>query len=216
MGRETKSFSRGDAKFKQEKNILVLCEDSKSGKEYLEQAAAYFRANLVVEIAHPDCTHPSGIVESAIEQQNKYDEVYCAIDRDSHLCFDRALQMAAAHKKITIIKSYPCFEFWILIHFLNTTKPYEKKGKLSPGACVVRDIRKKTPLAEYDKGKKNSYFKDLIGAPFQTARNNSPKILRQAIQNGDLNPSTEVHLLIDRFEALSSPTPTAKKAGRRP
>ncbi len=207
MSRSANSFGRGQAKFQQEKRILVLCEDSKSGKEYLEQAAAHFRAQLLVDVAHPDCTHPSGIVQAAIDRQDKHDEVYCVIDRDTHKCFNLALSMAKQHPKITLIKSFPCFEFWILIHFINTTKPYQRQGKLSPGACVIRDIRSGTPLKSYDKGKRNSYFSDLLGVPFTTARNNSPKILNLATQSGNSNPSTEVHLLIDRFESLSSPTP---------
>lgn len=99
MARSANSFARGESKYAPEKRVLVLCEDTKSGKQYLEEAAEYFRANLLVDIAHAGVTHPSGIVEHAIARQRKFDEVYCAIDRDSHACFDRALDIARPHKK---------------------------------------------------------------------------------------------------------------------
>lgn len=41
-------------------SMVVLCEDSKSGKRYLEEAAFHFRAKAQVEIAYCGVTHPSG------------------------------------------------------------------------------------------------------------------------------------------------------------
>lgn len=210
MARTASSFARGEPKFSEEKLILVLCEDTKSGKQYLQEAASHFRANLLVDVAHAGVTHPSGIVAHAIERQNKYDEVYCAIDRDSHVCFDRALDMAKAHKKITVIPSYPSFEFWILLHFGYSRKPFNRTGRLSPGDCVIRDIKTYALLADYDKGKDRSYFNELLGKPFQIARKAAPRVLKDAQDSEALNPSTEIHLLIDKFESLSAPKKLVK------
>lgn len=205
MARSASSFGRGESKYAPEKKILVLCEDTKSGKQYLEEAAAHFRANLLVDIAHAGVTHPSGIVEHAIARQSKFDEIYCAIDRDSHICFDKALNIAQPHKKITIIPSYPSFEFWILLHFGYCTKPFERTGRASPGENVIKEIKTKPNFSNYDKGKDRSYFHELLGAPFDLARKVSPKILADAEQQKNLNPSTKIHLLIDKFESLSAP-----------
>lgn len=210
MARTASSFSRGEPKFSEEKQILVLCEDTKSGKLYLQEAADYFRAALLVDVAHAGVTHPSGIVAHAIERQHKYDEVYCAIDRDSHACFDKALDMAKAHKKITIVPSYPSFEFWILLHFGYCRKPFNRTGRLSPGGCVIKDIKTYPLLADYDKGKDRSYFNELLGDPFQIARKASPRVLKDAQDSKAPNPSTEIHLLIDKFESLSAPRKIAK------
>ena len=205
MARSANSFSRGEPKFVPEKKILVLCEDTKSGKQYLEEAANYFRAALLVDIAHAGVTHPSGIVEHAIRRQTRFDEVYCAIDRDSHVCFDRALDLARPHKKITVIPSYPSFEFWILLHFGYCRKPFSRTGRSSPGDNVIKEIKTKPLLADYDKGKDRSYFQELLGGPFDIARKCSPKVLLDAENSEQLNPSTKVHILINKFESLSAP-----------
>jgi hypothetical protein len=205
MARNASSFARGEPKFATEKRILVLCEDTKSGKQYLQEAADYFRAALLVDVAHAGVTHPSGIVAHAIKRQTKYDEVYCAIDRDSHVCFDKAINMAQAHEKIKIVPSYPSFEFWILLHFGYCRKPFNRTERLSPGGCVIKDIKANPLLADYDKGKDRSYFHELLGGPFDTARKVSPRVLKDAKDSNQLNPSTEIHILIEKFESLSAP-----------
>lgn len=205
MARNANSFARGEPKFAAEKKILVLCEDTKSGKQYLQEAADHFRAALLVDVAHAGVTHPSGIVEHAIQRQKKYDEVYCVIDRDSHVCFNKAIHMAHQHEKITIVPSYPSFEFWILLHFGYCRKPFNRTGRLSPGGSVIRDIKAHPLLADYDKGKDRSYFQELLGEPFNSARKVAPMVLKDAKDSNQLNPSTEIHVLIDKFESLSAP-----------
>lgn len=185
----------------------MLCEDSKSGKRYLEEAAFYFRAKAQVEIAHCGVTHPSGIVERAISRQKYFDKVFCVLDRDTHLCFQRALNVAQPHPKIKVIASYPCFEFWLLLHFGFNRKPFRAVGKHSPGELVSKSLREKPTMEKYEKGKDINYFAQLLGAPFQTARTLAPKILEDVAISGEPNPSTEIHLLMDEFESLSKPQP---------
>jgi hypothetical protein len=95
MARSIRLFDRKAPRFKPQPKVLILCEDSKSGKRYLEEAAFHFRANAQVEIAHCGITHPSGIVKTAIARQKGFDKVFCALDRDMHLCFERAIDLAA-------------------------------------------------------------------------------------------------------------------------
>ncbi|WP_248768871.1 RloB family protein [Pseudomonas sp. MWU12-2345] len=205
MARSANSFKRKDSRFKPQPKVLILCEDSKSGKRYLEDAAFHFRAHAQVEIAHCGVTHPSGIVERAIERQKSFDKVFCALDRDTHLCFDRALDLAKPHRKIKVIKSFPCFEFWLLLHFGYNRQPFAAAGKYSPADQVSRKLREKAEMAAYEKGRETSYFGKLLGAPFTQARKLAPRILDEAARDGELNPSTEIHLLMDEFESLSKP-----------
>ncbi|MNF95547.1 hypothetical protein D3C84_783080 [compost metagenome] len=205
MGRSAKSFDRRGARFKPQPKVLILCEDSKSGKRYLEDASHHFRANTLVEIAHCGVTHPSGIVQEAIKRQKNFDKVFCALDRDTHLCFDKAVDLASAHPKVKIIASYPCFEFWLLLHFGYSRKPFMATGKFSPGDLVAKDLRGKPNMEDYEKGRDCSYFRKLLGEPFQNARVFGAKTLNDSIKDGELNPSTEIHLLMDEFEALSKP-----------
>ncbi|WP_338509508.1 RloB family protein [Pseudomonas trivialis] len=207
MARTADSFKRKDSKFLQVPTILVVCEDLLSGKNYLEDAAVHFRANAKVEIMHCGLTHPKGIVEYAIGRQKKFDKVFCAIDRDTHESFEEALMMARAHEKVNVIASYPCFEYWLLLHFGYTRKPYTRSGNNSAGDNVGVDLRGKNGMADYVKSGGRGYFKKLLGEPFKQARLLSPRILEDAFQSGDMNPSTQLHLLIDEFESISKPKP---------
>jgi len=200
-----RSFDRKGSRFKAQPKVLVLCEDSKSGKRYLEEAAFYFRAKAQVEIVHCGITHPSGIVERAVVRQKQFDKVFCVLDRDTHLCFERALNVARSHPRITVIASYPCFEFWLLLHFGFNRKPFRAVGKNSPGDLVTKSLRAKPGMFRYEKGRDISYFTQLLGEPFNVARTLAPKILEDVSVSGQPNPSTEIHLLMDEFEALSKP-----------
>lgn len=205
MARTADSFRRKESRFRQLPTVLVLCEDLKSGKSYLEDAAIHFRANAKVEIAHCGVTHPKGIVERAIERQNKFDKVFCAIDRDTHESFDEAIRLAAAHQKITVIASYPCFEFWLLLHFGYSRKPFARSGRHSSGDLVSIELKGKPGMENYQKSGAAGYFQKLLGDPFNDARRHAPRVLADVSKSGEPNPSTQMHLLIDEFETLATP-----------
>lgn len=205
MARTADSFRRKEPRFQQQATVLVICEDLQSSKIYLEDAAKHFRSHAEIEIMHCGATHPKGIVEYAIERQKKFDKVFCAIDRDTHESFDEAIRLSRTHDKITIIASYPCFEYWLLLHFGYTRKPYTASGKRSAGDLVGADLRAKPGMADYNKSGRKGYFQVLAGEKFEDARKHAPKSLKDAIKSGDRNPSTEIHLLMDEFEAISKP-----------
>jgi hypothetical protein len=204
MARDAASFRRGSSKYLSEPTVLVLCEDSKSGKHYLENARRHFR--IQVNINHCRRTDPLGIVQEAISQERKYDRIYCAIDCDRHCSFDEALRLAASCEKVHIIASYPCFEYWLLLHFRYTRRPYVAAGNLSPADVLLRDLRREDGLTGYEKGSKITPFSALLGEPLSLARQRAPRALREALSSNERNPSTELHLLIDEFERLSKPS----------
>lgn len=202
MSRSTDSFKRQGPKFRAQPTVLIICEDSVSGKQYLEDAAFHFRADAKVEVAHYGITHPSGIVEEAIRKKKKFDKIFCAIDRDEHKCFDKAIMLAKAHDNIHIIASYPCFEFWLILHFGYVRKPFRRTGNRSPGDNANKHLRNIKGMELYNKGAKYNTFNLLLGEKFKTARTLSPRALKDAEQIDEKNPSTELHLLIDELEAL--------------
>jgi hypothetical protein len=203
--RKAASFNRSKSRFKPQPTVLVICEDTKSGKRYLEDASRHFRVNVLVEITHCGNTDPKGIVNEAISRQNKFDYVFCAIDRDTHQNFAEALNLAKASKKIDVIISYPCFEFWLLLHFGYNRKPYNAIGKYSAAELVVRDLCTHPGLEKYDKGKDENIFNLMLANGFAEARRIAPKILTEAKESGEMNPSTRLHELLDFFEKLSEP-----------
>jgi hypothetical protein len=202
MARNSNSFNRQKPKFKPQPTVLVICEDTKSGKRYLEDACLiYFRVNVLVE--HCGKTDPLSIVKEAMSRQGKFDRIFCSIDRDTHQNFDEALSLARTSKKIDIIVSYPCFEFWLLLHFGYNRKPYTATGKYSAGDLVIKDLCTYPGLENYDKGKDLSIFNLLLGKQFDEARRIAPRILTEAIATEEMNPSTRLHELLDFFEELS-------------
>lgn len=206
MSRSANSLNRGKSRYKPQPRILVICEDSKSGKQYLEDAAFHFRVNLIVEIAHCGRTDPQGIIEKALEREANYEQIYCIIDRDQHENFDAALMLVETSKKIRVIVSYPCFEFWLLLHFCYCRKPYVAVGSASAADQLIRDLRGYPGFESYAKGDKQNIFK-LLGDKLVSARKRAPNILSSAISDDAMNPSTRIHLLFDVLEKLAVPQP---------
>lgn len=200
-----KSFARNTAIYKTQPRVLVICEDTKSCKDYLEDAARNFRAHAHIEVAHCGNTDPLGIVNHAVKKMQAFESIYCAIDRDTHETFDEAERLAAKHaSKITIIASYPCYEFWLLLHFGPNQKPQKAQGNLSAADCMVRDLCKIAEMADYSKGGSKGLFQKLL-PKLNDARKYAGQVLTAAIEVNDLNPSTKLHELIAAFEALGTP-----------
>lgn len=204
MVRDTKSFNRSKPKLKPQPTVLVICEDKKSRKRYLEDAAVHFRIKVSVEITHTGKTDPLNIVKEALSRQGKFDRVYCAIDRDTHETFAQAQALAKTSKKVDLVASYPCFEFWLLMHFGFSRKPYTSVGKHSAADLLIKDLKTHPPFENYDKGKDQSVFNHLLDR-FADALLIASSVLAQAIDSGEMNPSTRLHELIAYFEKLSVP-----------
>ena len=204
MARARSRFDRTEPSFKPQSRVLVICEDTKSSKNYLQDAAVYFRAHAEVEIYHCGKNDPKGIVEVAVKRQRNFDHVYCVIDRDDDKKFDAALNQAVANAKVTVIASYPCYEYWLLLHFGKTRKAYVGVGNHSSGDLLVKDLCKKEGMGGYDKGASRNLFDDLL-LRLPGARKFAKETLAEALADNGLNPSTRLHELIDLFEVLGTP-----------
>ena len=208
MARKSSPFERMKPSLKPQARVLVICEDTKSSLQYLKDAAHHFRAYAEVDIVHCGKNDPLNIVHEAIERQRIFDHVYCAIDRDRHENFDEALDMAKGNEKISVIASYPCYEFWLLLHFQKMRKPYIGVGKNSSGDLLIKDLRKFAGMESYAKGSSENLFERLIDK-LPTARQRAAQVMEEALNEGDLNPSTRLHDLIGYFEFLAKPQPIA-------
>lgn len=201
------SYGRSRPRFKPQPRVLVICEDSKSSVTYLQDAASYYRAHLEVEVTHYGRTDPQGIVGEAIRRSRNYDHVYCAIDRDSHPLFAAAEQLAREHKvKVTLNASFPCYEFWLLLHFRKVRRPYNKTAKHSAGDLVCMDLCAEEGMSEYAKGAPKGLFLRLLPR-LDEAKKRAAEVLAEANADGNPNPSTRLHELLLKFEKLGSPLP---------
>jgi hypothetical protein len=198
-------YERRKPRFKPQPRVLILCEDTKSSRHYLQDAAHHFRAHADVDVSHCGKNDPYGIVTEALERQRYFDKVYCAIDRDTHARFDEAIALAlTTGGKVNVVPSYPCYEFWLLLHFRKTRKPYSGVGNRSSADLLIKDLCELPEMMAYEKGGAIGLFDSLI-EKLPIARLRSRQILEEAAVDGASNPSTRIHELIDLFEQLSKP-----------
>ncbi len=191
----------------------MLCEDTKSALNYLQGAARHFRSHAVVKIAHCGRTDPIGIVEEAIASRRNFEFTFCVIDRDTHESFEDALLRAAEFgDTIKVLPSYPCYEYWLLLHYKFTRAPVASVGAQSAGTRMAAALRAEDGMAEYEKGSSNSVFDRLLDR-LPAAKVNAARALDAAIAEQEMNPSTELHLLILEFERLGVPTRVAAPGG---
>ncbi|NJR71661.1 MAG: RloB domain-containing protein [Gammaproteobacteria bacterium] len=186
--------------------MLVVCEDTKSGKTYLEEAVTYYRVTVEVEVVHTGNTDPVGIVRKAIKRKREFDIVYCAIDWDGRPALDTAKTIAASHTNVVIIDSYPCFEYWLLLHDRYARRPYVREGERSPAACLLHDLKQIEAFKNYSKGTSHGLFGELI-AHLPTASNHAARALKEAEETQEPNPSTKCHILIKEFQSLAKVMP---------
>ena len=134
-----------------------------------------------------------------VRRGEKYDRVYCVFDRDEHATFDAACDEARANG-IEVARSWPCFEFWLRLHFGFSRQPYAKAGGRSAAQRCVDDLRGWLP--GYEKGTAGLFRE--IEDRLASAMNNAARALTDAEATGEFNPSTEVHDLVDYLRALKS------------
>ncbi len=198
-----RDIKRRAANRQQYPKVLVVCEGEKTEPYYFNGLKDHYGLNsAIIEICTSCGSDPDSIFIFAKQRYqdekadgDPFDRVYCVFDKDRHHTYEKALEAIQNMKPgntYAAINSIPCFEYWLLLHFENTTKPY---GPLSGNsAChqVVKDLKKYMPL--YSKGDMKIFpqIKDKI--PF--AINNATKSLKAAEKADTDSPTTRVHELV--------------------
>jgi hypothetical protein len=184
--------------------ILIVCEGEKTEPNYfgwLRSKLGLNKANVVIADKRGGLD-PKSLVEYGIDEYNKekdFDHVYCVFDKDKHTTYQGALDKIRSARfrgkaKIHAITSVPCFEFWLLLHFTYTTRPYVAPFNESNCALVVTDLRQHIP--GYEKGSKDflSYIDDT---KISDAITHAKRVLVFHETSGTDNPSTNVHHLVE-------------------
>lgn len=103
--------------------------------------------------------------ENILKKDEDYEHIYCVFDRDDHANYDQALAKVEALQKsrkfaaktINAITSVPCFEYWFLLHLLETGKPYFNSRE------VISEIMKHDLTGKYKKGDCSVFFHNIQG-----------------------------------------------------
>lgn len=197
-GRDTGRKQRRPRKIRR---ILILCEDSKSSRDYL---ARFPHNKDQVEI---DCIgtgmNTDSLMKNAIQRTEDarknhapYERVWVVFDRDSFPVqnFNRAFDLAKGYKEITACWSNECFEIWYLLHFNYRDTAI---GRNEMWKSISELLGNK-----YDKADESLHatMKDKLDAALRNAK----KLAFENELNGEprRNPSTLVHKLVEALIKL--------------
>ncbi|HUU39517.1 MAG TPA: RloB family protein [Desulfatiglandales bacterium] len=186
--------------------ILIVCEGGKTEPNYFTELKKAFRlSNANVRICGRG-SDPLSVVNFAIETfrgEPEFDRVYCVFDRDRHGTYPAALDRVrqtrlGKRSKIFAISSVPCFEFWLLLHFTYTTRPFNAPANDSICAGVIDKLKKYLPA--YRKNDQDIFNK--IQDKLDDAITNARRVEEFHKTSGTDNPSTLVHSLVEYLRDL--------------
>lgn len=204
-----RSLRRASRKLKEFERLLIVCEGSKTEPNYFREICRYLGLGTAsVEVIGDECdSAPINVFNYAkarFREDAGYANVYCVIDRDNHATFDAAVSHCKSHPsgRFRAICSFPCFEFWLLLHFRYTRSPIVAKGGDSPGDVVLRLVCSEMP--KYRKGMKGVFDELEKRGLTPVAIANSRRARLDVEATGSSNPSTDVDELVVRLLTLAS------------
>ena len=191
--------------------VLIVCEGEKTEPYYFNELIKYYKiSNANVVIRGDGGSSPKSVVnlaeylhEQEKQLSNAFIKIFCVFDQDSHSSYKNTVErLRNMEPKDTFvaITSVPAFEFWFLLHYEYSAKPYRKTGGKSAGDNLISDLKKYLP--NYTKNRKGM-FSTLIDR-IKTAKTHAALVLREGEKNGAYNPSTRVHELVDYLQNIKS------------
>lgn len=191
---------------------LIVCEGEKTEPNYFNGLKNHYGLNSAnVEICGDSGSDPAGIYRYARQRHRQekdagdaFDRVFCVFDKDTHPSYQTivaAIADATPKCVFTAITSVPCFEYWLLLHFNYSTRPYAALPGNSACDQVLTELRGYLP--DYAKGA-GDIFPRLIDQ-LDFAKNNAARALAAAGRNHSDNPTTRVHELVEFLQTIQSP-----------
>lgn len=186
--------------------FLVFCEGQVTERQYFEYIRRLLKDYLLTIEVAKDRGDPLKLVEAAVAARDgaaqharrdrddnlRYDQVWCVLDVDDHQRLDAALKLAA-EEDIRVAVSNPCFEFWILLHYV------ECRAHLTT-AATQRTLKKHLP--DYDK----RLDCRAIKGRYEIARSRAQDLAMQHERDDkdkNTNPSSDVWHLVDELLAAA-------------
>lgn len=202
--RDLRRQSRGIKEFSR---VLIACEGEKTEPHYLRELCKSLGLTAaIVEIAGKECdSSPKSVYEYADtrwKEDGAFDEIFCVFDRDVHETFDETVKAISQHRsrRMKSIYSYPCFEYWILLHFTYSRGAVIAAGKKSAGDQMLGLVLAKWP--EYKKGGKGNYAYLSERNLTDTAITRALRAKKDAEDTGNPDPSTRMNELVVRLREL--------------
>jgi hypothetical protein len=203
--RNAKSYARREPVREEYDYVLIVCEGQKTEPFYLQDLRSFYRlSNANIEITPASGSDPMSIVRFAEDRAGEgYDRMFCVFDRNGHANYDQALRRVRDSAlgqagKLTAITSWPCFEFWLLLHYGYRSAAFEAAGGRSPCENAIRALLAHFP--GYAKGHK-TVFADLHDK-MEAAIGHARRLANDNAQTGSTNPATLMHELVEYLRGL--------------
>ena len=186
--------------------VLIVTEGKKTEPEYFNGLKKHYRINSAnIEIDGASDSSPESVVKYGKKRYKEerstgdaFDRVYFVFDKDAHHTYQQVLDEIERFNRGNAITSVPCFEYWLLLHFIYTTEPFSATGRSSAATQVIHKLKEHYP--NYDKSA-SGIFEQLYDK-LETAKSNATRSLLEANKTGTDNPSTRVHELVDYLQNI--------------
>ncbi|HGS4434224.1 TPA: RloB family protein [Vibrio cholerae] len=206
-----RELSRRKPKRSPYEKVLIVCEGEKTEPNYFNEQVYHYKLNSANVAVDGKCgSSPKSVFKRAKElaqteeiRGDAYDRVYCVFDKDSHESYAQTLVDIDNYKsnsKFIAVTSVPCFEYWLLLHFQFSTKPYHASGNSSIADQVIKDLKMFIP--HYSKGD-DAIFTQLLDR-LDFAKQNAIRANKAASNSHTDNPTTLVHELVEYLQNLRS------------
>ncbi len=201
MARRYRSRTRAHRSRRSPKpRILVLCEGQKTERIYFGALKVEMRLSSVSVQPPSKVRGLRGLTKAADEARLNdpgLDEIWCVLDHDGRE--EEVRQFRVWHERaskrrggprIEAVISDPCFEYWLLLHFEYTTRPFDNVGGCEQAVRLLR-----RHVNDYRKGDRR-FFESLRGLR-DTAIANAEKAARAGP-----SPGTDIGRLVQRLREL--------------
>lgn len=207
--RQAKDLGRRNARREPYAKVLIVCEGEKTEPGYFCSLKDFYGLNSAnIEISGNCGSAPISIFEYARQRYraerdagDAFDHVFCVFDKDTHHSYEQAVREishASPKNLFHAITSIPCFEYWLLLHFDYSTRPYDSLPGNSACQLVLSDLKKYMP--HYSKGHAQT-FEELQGQ-LEYAKANAIRALKAAESSNTDNPTTRVHELVSFLQDI--------------
>jgi hypothetical protein len=209
--KSTRGLQRRAARREAYAKVLIVCEGEKTEPRYFQGLRNHYGLNTAnVEVCGECGSDPNSVLQFAKQRYREekdtgdaFDKVFCVFDKDAHANYDEALNaIATAPPRGTFvaISSVPCFEYWLLLHYVYSTRPYSALPGNSAGNQVLSELRGYLP--DYEKGADNIFVTLMDQLKF--AKDNAARSLCEAQANGTDNPTTRIHELVSFLQEIKT------------
>jgi hypothetical protein len=207
MRKEQRRLARQKASREGQPAILVVCEGRETEPNYIDGLRDRLRINAAaVHIERGDSvTDPVGLVRKAqriFKADRDYDLVCVICDGDSHhlataraLAAQRLRNSAGAVTQVQVLASCPSIEFWLLLHFEYSARPFRT-------ATEVQEVLR-AHLPDYRKNDRDIFRRAAAG--LDRACQRVEQLKAELRRNGGIVPDTDMHLLVEQCRRMQRP-----------